>query len=65
MCLAQLFVGLLVTYRVSRDPDLTRRIARERRGGVDSDEDDDRAGLLGAGGEGDVKVGDLSLSVST
>jgi hypothetical protein len=67
LCLAQLAVGLLVTYRVARDPDLTRRLARERRGGGDSDEDEDDGGvsLLGASDDS-VKAGsDVSLSVSS
>jgi hypothetical protein len=68
---AQLAVGVLVTYRVAQDPDLTRRLARERRGGADSDEDEDGLGLLGnegggGGGGGDAKPGgSISLSVQS
>lgn len=75
LTIAQLVVGVFVTYRVAQDPDLTRRLARERRLGADSDEDEDELGLLGTDGGGVVGGGakaglgdanaNVSLSVSS
>ena len=73
LIIAQLVVGVFVTYKVAQDPDLTRRLARERRAGADSDEDEDELGLLGADGGGEIGGGDakglggadISLSVAT
>lgn len=76
LCIAQLAVGVYIWLRVARDPELTRRLARERRGASggsgsdgDEDEDDDSLGLLGAagggGGGGDDDGDKLTLSVST
>ena len=73
LIIAQLVVGVFVTYKVAQAPALTRRLARERRAGADSDEDEDELGLLGADGGGEIGGGDakglggadISLSVST